>query len=108
LLWRVEIHSSTTRNFAPSQYPTNPDTTTPKNAYANLQPVLTIADRAKVRTRIRRIPWNRSEFRRRARTMPGPRPYLVVSADVPGSTGRYDATAAETARYWIKLGNCWT
>src|SRR5260370_31823380 len=89
LFWRVEIHSRMTRNFALSQYPTKPDTITAKNAYAHLQPALTVIDRAKVKTRTARIPWNRIEFRRSVRAIPGPRPELVISAEVPGSTGRY-------------------
>jgi len=74
LFWRVEIHSRMTRNLALSQYPTKPETITAENAYAHLQPVLRIAERAKVTTRTARIPWNRIEFRRSARTIPVPRP----------------------------------
>jgi len=51
-------------------------------------------------TRTLRIPWNTREFRRRTRIIPRTRPELVINADVHGSTGRYDETALETARYW--------
>jgi hypothetical protein len=74
LFWRVEIHSRMTKNFAPSQYATKLDTTTPENAYAHLQPVLTIAEIPNVTTRTARIPWNIKELRNKARKTPGPRP----------------------------------
>src|SRR6267143_98159 len=66
LFWRVEIHSRMTKNFAPSQYPTKPDTINPENAYAHLQPALTIADRANVTTRTAGIHWTTHELRERA------------------------------------------
>ena len=74
LFWRREIHSRMTKNFAPSQYPTNPDTMTPENAYGHLKLVLAIADRTNVTTRTVRIPWNIREFMNRARNIPAPLP----------------------------------
>ena len=74
LSWRVEIHSRIARNFAPSQYPTKPETATPENAYAHFHPVLTIDARANIATRTARIPWNTRELRKSARPIPSPRP----------------------------------
>ena len=74
LFWRVEIHSKTARNFAPNQYPTKAETTTPENGYAHLQPVFAIEDHASITTRAPSIPSNRREFRSRERTIPGPVP----------------------------------
>jgi len=105
LFWRVEIHSRMTRNFAPSQHPTNPETITPRHAYAHLQLDLTTAERADATSRTARTPWNIREFKTRARTIPELGPYLVIRAEVPGSTGRYDTTAAETARYCDAVRN---
>ena len=74
LVCRVEIHSRITRNLDPSQYPTNAEITMLENAYANLHPDLTIADRANTTTRTERIPSKAREFKRRARAIPGTRP----------------------------------
>ena len=74
LFWRLEIHSRTVRNFAPNQYPTKAETTTPENEYAHLQPVLATEDQASTTTRSARIPSNKREFRSRERKIPRPEP----------------------------------